>query len=586
MTLTVNIGGRLYGQAAEVIPGQLYFASFEEIPKDDQYRIHVRVADYVHYDAFYDDFGPLNLSVLYRFCEALDALLKSKEKRKIVIVSTSADDKERVNAAYLVASYMVVYHGLSADQAYLRLKAAEPPSYVGFRDAAMGPPSYLLHLHPVIKSVERALKFKWLKFADFDPDEYEFYERVENGDFNWIIPGKILSFCGPKDRSYVENGYPYHAPEVYFDYFRSHNITTIIRLNKKIYDAKRFIDAGFEHKDLFFIDGSTPSDEIVLKFIEIVDNARGGVAIHCKAGLGRTGTLIACWMMKQYRLTATECMGWLRICRPGSVIGPQQHFLIEKQAWSWKLGSKSPPQTVRQFNCRIPNNQNNNQAKVLVTRLADELDVCDLRDVKNMSERQRNNLRAGVCTLPTIPDETALNEFGQSQGDRLLEMKARSQHQHPVHPPPVVLPSTITLPRFSSMTTPIKQLKLSNTRTTQNSTTEKPVIKSPACRNLNLNNIPISKVTVTSTHRPPILRNNLNNRKHLNSRNKPYPPAHSKPELSRFNAQNNNNIQPVAKYELRPRKNIQIPIRFDPARTLMPNASALLPQRRLSGNDR
>lgn len=34
-------------------------------------------------------------------------------------------------------------------------------------------------------------------------------------------------------------GYPYHAPEVYFDYFRSHNISTIIRLNKKIYDAKR-----------------------------------------------------------------------------------------------------------------------------------------------------------------------------------------------------------------------------------------------------------------------------------------------------------------------------------------------------------
>lgn len=82
MTLTVNIGGRLCGQTAEVISGQLYFASFEEIPKDDQYRIHVRVSDYVHYDAFYDDFGPLNLSVLYRFCEALDALLKVRSEWK------------------------------------------------------------------------------------------------------------------------------------------------------------------------------------------------------------------------------------------------------------------------------------------------------------------------------------------------------------------------------------------------------------------------------------------------------------------------------------------------------------------------
>lgn len=59
-------------------------------------------------------------------------------------------------------------------------------------------------------------------------------------------------------------------------------MTTIVRLNKKLYNASRFTSAGFEHYDLFFIDGSTPSDEIVNRFINIVDNAKGGVAIHCK----------------------------------------------------------------------------------------------------------------------------------------------------------------------------------------------------------------------------------------------------------------------------------------------------------------
>ena len=47
------------------------------------------------------------------------------------------------------------------------------------------------------------------------------------------------------------------------------------------------------------------------------------------AGLGRTGTLIACYMMKHYRLTASEAIAWIRISRPGSIIGPQQHYLEE-----------------------------------------------------------------------------------------------------------------------------------------------------------------------------------------------------------------------------------------------------------------
>lgn len=47
------------------------------------------------------------------------------------------------------------------------------------------------------------------------------------------------------------------------------------------------------------------------------------------AGLGRTGTLIGCYIMKHFKFTAPECIAWLRICRPGSVIGPQQNYLEE-----------------------------------------------------------------------------------------------------------------------------------------------------------------------------------------------------------------------------------------------------------------
>lgn len=88
-------------------------------------------------------------------------------------------------------------------------------------------------------------------------------------------------------------GYPLHAPEAYFPYFKKNNVTAIVRLNKKIYEAKRFTDAGFEHYDLFFIDGSTPSDNIVRRFLNICENTEGAIAVHCKGVLEVSGSSCA-----------------------------------------------------------------------------------------------------------------------------------------------------------------------------------------------------------------------------------------------------------------------------------------------------
>lgn len=62
---------------AQIIPNKLYFASYEQLPqKDTKDTVYLSLEDYVHYDAFYDDFGPYNLAVLYRFCEVLTSYLK------------------------------------------------------------------------------------------------------------------------------------------------------------------------------------------------------------------------------------------------------------------------------------------------------------------------------------------------------------------------------------------------------------------------------------------------------------------------------------------------------------------------------
>ncbi|XP_047516513.1 dual specificity protein phosphatase CDC14AB-like [Pieris napi] len=313
--------------STEIIKDRLYFATLKTgyKPKPTRNSKYFHIEDEIVYENFYYDFGPYHLCHLYQFCNKLNEELEKNPKKKIVFY-TSNSETLRLNAAYLIGSYQIIYLGSSPGTVYKQLTEGTW-SLLNFRDASGGPALFDISLLDVLQGIKVAHDAKFFDFEHFDTEQYLFYEKVENGDLNWIIPGKMLAFSGPHHRSRLDRGYPLHSPEHYHEYFKKHHVTTIVRLNKKSYDARQFTAHGFEHRELFFVDGSVPSDLIVNRFIRISEVAKGAVAVHCKAGLGRTGTLIACYMMKHHAFTAREAIAWLRICRPGSVIGHQQWFL-------------------------------------------------------------------------------------------------------------------------------------------------------------------------------------------------------------------------------------------------------------------
>mmetsp|Transcript_96225 Transcript_96225/g.167114 ORF Transcript_96225/g.167114 Transcript_96225/m.167114 type:complete len:406 (+) Transcript_96225:108-1325(+) len=332
-------------EPAEFLEGRLCWVThFGGPPPTDTVRFHYfSIDDVLVYEPFFKDFGPLNLAMTYRYCKMVDEKLNDPLLRQKKIVHyTSSDARKRTNAAYLIGAYMVIVKRLSADAAYRPLLSFSQ-SLIPFRDASANlngnlfPLTVLDCLRGLQKSMEVGL-FDWERF---DVETYEFFEKVENGDLNWILPNKFIAFAGPSPTAVDEDGFPAFTPEDYVPIFLDAGVRLVVRLNKRQYDRKRFIDHGIKHADLFFADGTCPPADIISKFFKITESEPGPCAVHCKAGLGRTGTLIGLFAMKHCRFPSKAFIGWNRICRPGSILGPQQQFLVDMEQSMFQAGELS-----------------------------------------------------------------------------------------------------------------------------------------------------------------------------------------------------------------------------------------------------
>ena len=68
-----------------------------------------------------------------------------------------------------------------------------------YRDASYGECFYPCSIQQCWEGLEFAIKLGWYNFKTFDDREYEYYEKLDNGDLNWIIPNKFMAFMGPVD---------------------------------------------------------------------------------------------------------------------------------------------------------------------------------------------------------------------------------------------------------------------------------------------------------------------------------------------------------------------------------------------------
>jgi atypical dual specificity phosphatase len=78
-------------------------------------------------------------------------------------------------------------------------------------------------------------------------------------------------------------------------------------------------------------DLSAPDIEQIEEAVDFIHeriNSNEPVMVHCAAGIGRTGTILACYLIKYQKYSAKEAIEKVRKERPGSIQSEQQEIVV------------------------------------------------------------------------------------------------------------------------------------------------------------------------------------------------------------------------------------------------------------------
>jgi atypical dual specificity phosphatase len=141
--------------------------------------------------------------------------------------------------------------------------------------------------------------------------------------FSWLVEGELAAMPLPgRHRDLAVDA----------EFLRMEGVRTLVSLTETPPDAGVLAAYGIAEVHIPVRDFTAPTLEQMIEFVDVVriSAARGEpVGVHCTAGLGRSGTMAAAYLVAR-GASATEAIATVRRHRPGSIETEAQEAAVSR----------------------------------------------------------------------------------------------------------------------------------------------------------------------------------------------------------------------------------------------------------------
>ena len=137
-------------------------------------------------------------------------------------------------------------------------------------------------------------------------------------NFSWLLENKLAGSAIPTSIDEVQ-------------WAIDQGVKSIITVREEPLDESWIKDVKYLH--IHSNDMGVPEFVDLVSSVDFIHNRITNdepVMVHCLAGMGRTGTLLACYLVKHQKMSADEAIQKVRTERPGSIQSfPQEEIIFQ-----------------------------------------------------------------------------------------------------------------------------------------------------------------------------------------------------------------------------------------------------------------